>query len=219
MANDVSRATVRRPPRKRVSREEKSRLTREGLLAAGFAVVSAEGYAAASIAKIADAAGVAHGTFYNYFEDRQALFDELLPHEGLKMRQEVEEQARQIPNGIEREIQRFRAFLDYVAANRGFYRVLYEAEIFAPEAHRQHVANIVNGYKRTLQRGVKDGWLPRLSELEADCLIYQLLGMRAYSAMQIHYCQAPSGIGPIKDGAVASYCRLMTKGLAEARSA
>jgi len=69
-------------------------VTRDSLLNAGCTVVAAEGYAAASIAKIADLAGVAHGTFYNYFDDCQTLFDELLPYEGLRMRERIEEIAR-----------------------------------------------------------------------------------------------------------------------------
>ncbi|MGE3594128.1 MAG: TetR/AcrR family transcriptional regulator [Dehalococcoidia bacterium] len=45
-------------------------------------VVGEEGYTAASIAKITARAGVAHGTFYSYFDDRQQLFDVLLPFVG-----------------------------------------------------------------------------------------------------------------------------------------
>ncbi|MDO9524100.1 MAG: TetR family transcriptional regulator, partial [Gemmobacter sp.] len=138
-------------------------MTHESLLVAGCALVAAEGYAAASIAKIADMANVAHGTFYNYFEDRQRLFDELLPYQGLKMRERIEEEARKAPSGMQREFARFEAFLAYVAENDGFYRVLYESEIFAPQAHRVHMANIVEGYKRTFGRAMDENRMARLS--------------------------------------------------------
>ena len=111
-------AESHKPRRRRLSREEKARLTRGSLLNAGCAVVASEGYAAASIARIADRAGVAHGTFYNYYEDRQALFDELLPYEGLRMRESIEKVARRVPSGTEREIARFEAFLNYVERSK-----------------------------------------------------------------------------------------------------
>ncbi|URK86245.1 TetR/AcrR family transcriptional regulator (plasmid) [Rhizobium sp. RCAM05350] len=156
-------------------------------MAAGCKVVAAEGYASASIAKIAETAGVAQGTFYNYFIDRQALFDELLPYEGIRMLTAVEEAARKSPPGLARELTRFNEFLRYVADNEGFYRVLYEAEVFAPDAHRIHVANIVSGYRRSLKRGMSSGHVATLTDDQIDCIVYQLLGMRAYSTMQIHY--------------------------------
>lgn len=206
-------ATIRRPQRRRMSREEKARVTRDSLLNAGCAVVAAEGYASASIAKIADLAGVAHGTFYNYFEDRQALFDELLPYEGLRMRDRIEEAARGAPPGLQREFTRFEAFLNYVIENEGFYRVLYEAEIFAPEAHRAHMANIVNGYKGTLRRAMDEGRMQRLDALQIECLIYQILGMRAYAAMQIHFSGDMSERRAIRDAALETYRLLIGRSL------
>lgn len=188
-----------------MSREEKARVTRDSLLNAGCAVVAAEGYAAASIAKIADLAGVAHGTFYNYFEDRQALFNELLPYEGLRMRDGIEEIARNVPSGMPREFARFEAFLNYVIENEGFYRVLYEAEIFAPEAHRAHMNNIVNGYKATFRRAMSNERMRSLEPRQVECLIYQLLGIRAYSAMQINFAEDRSDKLSIRDAALETY--------------
>jgi len=200
---------VNKPRRRRPSREEKARVTRQSLLNAGCTVVAADGYAAASIARIADQAGVAHGTFYNYFEDRQALFDELLPYEGLRMREAIEAVARSVPSGMEREVARFEAFLNYVIENDGFYRILYESEIFAPRAHATHMANIVEGYQRSFRRAMDEGWLLPLEPLQMECLIYQLLGLRAYSAMQIHYAPDLAARHAIRDAAVDTY-RVLT---------
>ncbi|WP_416799106.1 TetR/AcrR family transcriptional regulator [Ciceribacter azotifigens] len=219
MPEAYSLGSVRKPRRQRMSREEKARVTRDGLLNAGCAVVAAEGYASASIAKIADLAGVAHGTFYNYFEDRQALFDELLPYEGLRMRDRIEKIARDAPPGMQREFVRFEAFLDYVIENEGFYRVLYEAEIFAPEAHREHMDNIVNGYKRTFHRAMDEKRMHRLSSRHVECLIYQILGMRAYAAMQIHLADETSEKRAIRDAAGETYRLLIGRGLLESEDA
>jgi len=198
-------AGIRRAPRRRMSREEKARATLDSLLNAGCAVVAAEGYSDASVAKIADLAGVAHGTFYNYFEDRKALFNALLPYEGLRMREKIEQIARTAPPGVQREIVRFEAFLNYVIENEGFYRILYEAEIFAPEAHREHMDNIVNGYLGTFRRAMAENRIRRFDDQQLHCLIYQILGMRAYAAMQIHYAADQSEKLRIRDCSVEMY--------------
>ncbi|MGV1768438.1 TetR/AcrR family transcriptional regulator [Rhizobium rhizogenes] len=204
---------LNRRVRHRLSRDEKARLTRESLLSAGCKVVAAEGYASASIAKIAETARVAHGTFYNYFVDRQALFDELLPYEGMRMLGTIEKAARKARPGVARELARFNAFLHYVAENNGFYRVLYEAEVFAPDAHRIHMANIVSGYRRSIKRGIAGGYIALLTDDRIDCIIYQLLGMRAYAAMQIHYEKDISRRAVIIENSLYIYERIIRTGL------
>lgn len=203
----------RQSPRVRLSRDEKARRTREAILIAGCRVVSSDGYAGASIARIAEEAGVAQGTFYNYFEDRQALFDQLLPYEGLRMRKWVERAARETPPGMDRECARFKAFLDYVSEHVGFYRILYEAEVFAPKAHRAHMENILQGYIRSFRRAIAEGRMHALGEVQLTCLIHHMLGMRAYAAMQIHEAGGAAERREIVAASLEVYRLLLTKGL------
>lgn len=51
---------------------------RAQLIAAARAVFAAKGYHAAGVADIIDGAGVARGTFYNYFESKRAVFQAVL---------------------------------------------------------------------------------------------------------------------------------------------
>ncbi|WP_322867554.1 TetR/AcrR family transcriptional regulator [Aquicoccus sp. G2-2] len=211
----VSRRAVlkRRPARPRLSRDEKARRTHDAILTAAQRVVAADGYAAASIARMAEEAGVAQGTFYNYFEDRQALFDQLLPHEGLRMRAWVERASHTTGPGMEREFARFEAFLDYVSEHEGFYRILVEAEVFAPQAHRAHMDNIVQGYTRSFRRAMTEGRALVLDDLQLTCLIHQLLGMRAYAAMQIHHAASKTERAQIKQAATQMYRLLLSESL------
>lgn len=57
--------------------QARSKRTREALLAAGEAEFSENGYAAATTKSIASRAGVATGSFYQYFVDKDALLHEL----------------------------------------------------------------------------------------------------------------------------------------------
>jgi AcrR family transcriptional regulator len=61
-----------------VRAERKRRERREKVLLAATKVFSDKGYHASSIADILEAAGIARGTFYLYFESKRAIFDELL---------------------------------------------------------------------------------------------------------------------------------------------
>lgn len=59
-------------------REQNKADKRERLLAAGLYAFLQEGWSAASVERIAADAGVARGTFYLYFHDKEALFVELI---------------------------------------------------------------------------------------------------------------------------------------------
>lgn len=60
------------------SRGQKGEHTRQRILAAATSVFSEYGYEKASIARICAALGIARGTLYQYFRDKQALFHALV---------------------------------------------------------------------------------------------------------------------------------------------
>lgn len=59
-------------------RERNKQSKRERLERAGLAAFLADGYAGASVERIAAAADVARGTFYLYFKDKEALFEHVM---------------------------------------------------------------------------------------------------------------------------------------------
>lgn len=59
-------------------RAEKSAARREAILAAALDEFSAQGFAAARLDDVAARAGVAKGTIYLHFKDKEALFQELI---------------------------------------------------------------------------------------------------------------------------------------------
>jgi len=58
-------------------RETKKEQRREAIVSAGLSLFLSEGYDRASVERIVAAAGIARGTFYLYFKDKQALFEHL----------------------------------------------------------------------------------------------------------------------------------------------
>jgi AcrR family transcriptional regulator len=72
-------ATVAAPVRRRGSpRVEQAALRRETILSAALEEFSARGFAAARLDDVARRAGVAKGTIYLYFRDKETLFQELV---------------------------------------------------------------------------------------------------------------------------------------------
>lgn len=68
-----------RPRRK--AKQERSRATVDAILEAAARVLVADGYAAASTNRIARVAGVSIGTLYEYFANREELYDALIQRE------------------------------------------------------------------------------------------------------------------------------------------
>lgn len=215
----MAQASIAAKRKKRPTRQEKAEQTYQRLMDAAAQVVGELGYMQASIAKITDRAGIAHGTFYNYFEDRQALFDALLPHVGHQMTDHITEAIVEAGFGPDREVERFRAFCTYLAENPGFYRILFEAEVFAPRAHAAHIDRLVDGYRRAFERAIERGDIADYSQDELETVIFALLGARAYVAMRF---VSKNGSGPktpvIPDSAISAYEKLVRRGLFGAAS-
>src|SRR6266480_597688 len=74
-----AKALARRPlPRRNLSRAQKSVARRDAILAAALDEFSARGFAAARLEDVARRAGVAKGTIYLHFANKEALFQELV---------------------------------------------------------------------------------------------------------------------------------------------
>jgi len=143
---------VKRPQRAKKTRAQKSVEARAALFQAAAEIVGEYGYADASITRITQRANLAQGTFYNYFASRQEIFDELLPVLGAQMMEHIRHRAVGGKTFLEREELAFRAFFSYLKRAPYFLRILNEAEMAAPRAFRQHLANMSTGYVRFLQK-------------------------------------------------------------------
>lgn len=169
---------------RRGSRLEKSELLRHALLQAAAQVVGEVGYANASIALITAKVGVAQGTFYNYFDSRQDILDQLLPTLGENMLAHIKQCASGGKNYTEIEERAFRGFFSFLEKTPHFSRILNEAESFAPVGHKRHFDNVVRKYLRLLHRSKFQGDFPNYSEEELEVVVYILLAARSYLALR-----------------------------------
>jgi AcrR family transcriptional regulator len=166
------------------TRLEKSELTRDALLAAAAEVVGEVGYANASIALITQKAGLGQGTFYNYFDSRQEILDELLPSMGKNMLAFIRKSALGGHSFAELEEGSFLAFFSFLNENSQFLRILNGAEMFAPQGHKKHFDTVSKQYMRFLRHSLQNGEFPAYRDDELEVIVYMLMAARSYLAMR-----------------------------------
>jgi AcrR family transcriptional regulator len=196
--------------RSRQTRAERSETIRRALFRAAAEIVGEVGYADAPVSRITGRANVAQGTFYNYFQSRQDLFDQLLPSLGSSMLEFIKGRVDPDATGAERETQRITAYFQYLHKHPEFYRILYEAETHAPAAHRKHMDLIASGYVRALRRHWERGEMPGYEEHEFEPVAYVLLAARGYLSMR--YGAGRDGV-TVPDWVVNAYAKLIGYGL------
>ena len=198
-------------PVRALSRAEKGEATYRSLVGAAVKVVGACGYADAAIAKITQRANVAQGTFYNYFDSQQHLFDRLLPLIGHELIDRIRITRAEHLSPLDKELAGFRTFFDYLLDVPEFYRLLTEAETFAPGAHAAHMDNMIAGYVRWFARCKDEGDLADFEPREFEPLGYMLVSMRHYLAMR--YTYGDGEVHRLPDWVVETYAKVLRQGL------
>jgi AcrR family transcriptional regulator len=150
--------------RERVRREIASTIAN-----AAEEVFAAEGLHAAHVEHIARKAGVAVGTLYNYYKDRDALLGALLRtrREALFAELDAAERAARDRPIREQLLAFVGAKVHFLAAHRTFFRILFEGELSRmqstyPTATDEHARSLRGFFDRVellIQRGVRSGEL------------------------------------------------------------
>jgi AcrR family transcriptional regulator len=194
----------------KLNRVERNAWTKRKIFDAATKIVGKFGYAEASVARITEEAGVAQGTFYNHFESRQELLDQLLPKIGIDMVRFIRDRTGTAQEA-QQEIERFAAFFDFIREVPEFLRILNEAEFFAPSGYQKHLDNIVVAYVRILQRARDAEAITDFSDQEFEAVVYMLMGARGYLSQ--HYSYSGGKVTAVPDHVISAYQKLMTRGL------
>src|ERR1700738_5165794 len=170
----------------KLNRAERNAWTKRKIFDAATKIVGKHGYAEASVARITEQAGVAQGTFYNHFENRQELLDQLLPNIGIDMVRFIRERTG-TAQAARQEIERFGAFFDFIREVPEFLRILNEAEFFAPTGYQKPFDNISTAYVRMLKRARLAGSIDGFSDEEFEAIGQMLMGARGYLSRRYSY--------------------------------
>ena len=199
----------------KLNRVERNAWTKRKIFDAATKIVGKYGYSEASVARITEEAGVAQGTFYNHFENRQELLDQLLPKIGMDMVEFIRERTG-TADAARQEIARFGAFFAFIREVPEFLRILNEAEFFAPNGYQKHLDNISTAYVRILKRARHAGAIEDFSDEEFEAIVHMFMGARGYLSRRYSY--ANGAVTAVPDHVISAYEKLITRGLYRPRS-
>ncbi len=148
--------------------------TRRRLLDAAENVFGELGYHDASIVKVAEAAGVAAGTFYLYFDSKKAIFDELVRDLNRRVRHAMKEASSQGETRLQAELLGFEAYFRFTAEHPTLYRIIRQAEFVSPEMLRYHYDRLSAGYIEALKEASDSG---EIGKLDPEVAAYALMGL------------------------------------------
>lgn len=162
-------------------RTERGRRTLRKLLDAAAVEFGERGFHEASVSSITRRAGVALGSFYTYFDSKDALFRALVADMSEMVRTSARSALTQGMSALEIERAALAAFLRFAAEHKEVYRIIDEAEFVDPASYRTHYETIAARIADRLRAGTASGELrDGLGELEA----WALMGMNVFVGLR-----------------------------------
>lgn len=165
----------------KLPKTKRGRQTRENLLHAAEAEFGERGFPEASIASITQRAGVALGTFYVYFESKEAIFRALVSYMGELTRQWIGERVAEAPDRLTAERRGVEAFIEFVRTHRNLYRVVSMAQFVAEDAFREYYRVFAKAYEENLKQAAEAG---DIREGDSDVWSWALIGMTVFLGMR-----------------------------------
>lgn len=159
----------------------KAEQTRESLLRAGEATFSERGYHVASVSEICQRAGLANGTFYRYFDNKEEIFVALVERLQVEMRQRIERVTDGVGGSRDTLIRAYRDVLAYVEEHSALYLVGRGAEAMQMGIHRHFRANLAEALQQIIQIGIQTG---ELRPIDPQVAAYAVLGIIEFTVMR-----------------------------------
>jgi AcrR family transcriptional regulator len=165
----------------KVPRTDRGRRTRRALLDAAAAEFAADGFHLASISAITRRAGVALGSFYTYFDSKDAIFRALVSDMSEQVRDHVAPAIRAAVDGIDRERAGLESFLAFVRTHKEIYRIIDEAEFVDPASFRRHYATTADRIAQRLREAAAKG---EVREDVEEVHAWAVMGMNVFLGLR-----------------------------------
>jgi len=144
-----------------------------------------KGFSEGSIVGITKRAGVALGTFYTYFDSKEAVFQALVRDMSALVRDHVAPAFKGATDALEGERRALESFLNFAREHRDVYRIIDEAEIVEPAAYREHYETTATRIATRLRAGRDRGEIARdLSERDLDILAWAIMGANVFLGLK-----------------------------------
>ena len=177
-------------------RTARGRKTLRAILDAAAIEFGERGFHDASISAITRRAGVALGSFYTYFDSKDAVFRALVRDLSDQVRDHVGPAVRAAPDGIAAEREGLAEFIGFVRAHKEIYRIIDEAEFVDPDSFRHHYTTTANRIAQRLHAAAARG------EVRADVSdvhAWAVMGMNVFLGLRYGVWDADRSIDTVAD--------------------
>ena len=155
------------------------------ILDAARAEFGERGFAESSIVTITSRAGVALGTFYTYFDSKEAVFQALVRDMSGQVRDHVAPALTSATGAIDGERRALQSFLEFVRTHRDVYRIVDESEFVEPASYREHYETTARRIAARLRAGREKGEIdPALDDSDIEILAWGLMGANVFLGLR-----------------------------------
>jgi AcrR family transcriptional regulator len=162
-------------------RTARGRKTLRAILDAAAEEFGEKGFHEGSISGITRRAGVALGSFYTYFDSKDAVFRALVRDMSEQVREHVAPALKDAPGQIAAEQAALAAFIKFARTHKEIYRIIDEAEFVDPESFRLHYATTADRIARRLRAAADRGEVRKdVSEVHA----WAIMGMNVFLGLR-----------------------------------
>lgn len=143
------------------------------------------GFNDSSIVAITQRAGVALGTFYTYFDSKEAVFHALVRDMSAQVRDRVAPAFKDATDAIDGERRALESFLEFARTHGHVYRIIDEAEFVEAAAYREHYETTASRIAARLIAARDKGELSNTySDEEIDILSWALMGANVFLGLR-----------------------------------
>ena len=158
------------------------------------------GYHEGSIARIAQRAGVAIGSFYTYFDSKEAVFRALVADMSRQVREHVVPHILAAPDRLAGERAGIAAFLQFVRTHKALYRIIDESAFVAEDAYRRHYVEMAEGYASSLTQAFGRG---EVATGDMAVRAWAIMGMNVFLGLRFGVWSDAEDVDAIADAAHA----------------
>jgi len=182
----------------------RGRKTRQNILDAAEAEFGEKGFHDGSISGITQRAGVALGTFYTYFDSKEAIYEALVAYMSRRIREWIGERVAGASDRLTAERMGIEAYIEFARQHKGIYRIISEAEFVATDAYREHYEGFARAYRRNLEKAARNGEI-RPGDYEAWA--WAIMGIAVFLGMRfviMDESKSPSEVAEIMTDLIAN---------------
>jgi AcrR family transcriptional regulator len=143
------------------------------------------GFGDSSIVGITQRAGVALGTFYTYFDSKEAVFQAVVRDMSTQVRDHVAPALRAAADSLDGERLALESFLRFARQHRDVYRIIDEAEFVDPSAYREHYETTATRIAARLVAAREKGELAKdFSDNDLEILAWASMGANVFLGLR-----------------------------------